>query len=117
MNKKKRRKLKRDYNNDKFALALIDAGYILDIYRHEDGYDFTITGNKVYGFYRVYNDGSTKLSIDHKDLFDKASRCPIKIRAPKTDKETAFVLEKMRFCATDEGYKISEEWNDIATEY
>lgn len=49
--------------------------------------------------------------VDHKNCFDKWSRCPLKVPVPENDKQMEFLLKELAFWGTDEGYKISNEYD------
>lgn len=61
-------------------------------------------GNSYY-----YIDG--RISIDREDCFDKWSKCPICLPFPKDEKELQFLLDKIDWLKTSEGYKASNEYD------
>jgi hypothetical protein len=51
--------------------------------------------------------------IDNKDCFDKASKCPCKIKIPTTKtglKKIDYIIKQLKFWGTNEGFKISNEY-------
>ena len=57
-----------------------------------------------------YLDG--KIAIDNSKAFDKWSRCPLYVWLPENDAEAQKILKAIKFLATEEGYKISNEYDD-----
>lgn len=60
-----------------------------------------------------------RIAIDYIDLFDKYSRCPINLIIPETDAELNYLLQKIMWLRTPEGYKTSKKYitRDWITEY
>jgi len=55
-----------------------------------------------------YIDG--KVAIDRNDCFDKWSKCPICLPFPENEKQTQFLLDKMNWLKTEEGYRASNRY-------
>jgi hypothetical protein len=51
-----------------------------------------------------------KIAIDRNDCFDKWSKCPINLPFPENDKQKQFLIDKINWLKTDEGYKASNEY-------
>jgi hypothetical protein len=66
---------------------------------------FCEPNNKSYS----YLDG--KISIDREDCFDKWSKCPINLPFPENDKQVQFLIDKINWLKTEEGYKVSNEYD------
>lgn len=56
-----------------------------------------------------YIDG--RIAIDREDCFDKWSKCPVNLPFPENEKQLQFLLDKMNWLKTDEGYKVSNEYD------
>jgi len=92
-------------------------GYYVKIVTWHGGTSANVSKNDIYGaFAREDNDECStyitgKIAIDNKKCFDKFSKCPINLPIPTNDKQRKFLLEKMKFFATKEGYKISNYYD------
>lgn len=99
----------------------------------KNGYKVTVTLGDKYRFARVkgkwitagfcepnngesysYIDG--KICFDNVKCFDKWSKCPYSFPIPKTGKQFDYVLSKMQYLASSDGYKKSNEY-DLKCEY
>jgi len=49
--------------------------------------------------------------IDNKNCFDKWSKCPLWIPIPETKQELDFLIERLKFWGSEEGFKASDEYN------
>ena len=56
-----------------------------------------------------YIDG--KICFDNVKCFDKWSKCPYSFPIPKTEKQFEYVLSKMQYSASSDGYKKSNEYD------
>jgi hypothetical protein len=76
---------------------------------------YKITGNDIYGyivlsgFYRE-NRQSPYIYVDHKDCFDKESKCPLSMRLPLDDQELDYLAERLRFWGSKKGFEISNNF-------
>ena len=94
----------------------------------KNGYTVTVSLEKKYRFARVkgkwiiagfcepnngesyqYIDG--KICFDNVKCFDKWSKCPYSFPIPKTEKQFEYVLSKMQYLASSDGYKKSNEYD------
>ena len=56
-----------------------------------------------------YIDG--RIAFDHEKCFDKWSKCPYSLELPKTEREYAYMLDRMAYMQTEEGFKKSNEFD------
>jgi len=95
--------------------------------KHEKrfGYHFLRIENKgIYGGACTTNEHSNrylsgKLAVDRADCFDKWSKCPINLPLPKNEKEINFIMKKLKWLQTKEGFEVSNnyEFDKWITEY
>jgi len=100
-----------DYFND-LVVNLRKRGYNIAV-DYECGYRFAkITGKSIKGgFCDTYEDSpylNGKIAFDNKDCFDKWSKCPYSLPIPQNEAELAYLLSKMEYLATKEGYEASD---------
>lgn len=107
-------------NFDELVKWFKNIGYKLDVIedKHLDYKRFAISKNMglVIGFCEPndeksysYIDG--KIAIDRNDCFDKWSKCPINLPFPENDRQLQFLLDKINWLKTEEGYKVSNEYD------
>jgi hypothetical protein len=95
-----------------------DMGYNLKVdNQYADNFLFARTENKDLriGFCEPNNGNSYaqldgKIAIDREDCFDKWSKCPIVLPFPENEKQVQFLIDKINWLKTDEGYKVSNEY-------
>lgn len=70
---------------------------------------FRLTGQGLSGYihYDAYNDREWRIFVDRKGLFDKYSKCPIQLIFPKNNKQLDYLLDKLAWLETKEGYLVS----------
>lgn len=116
-----RKQKKQEKINKLFLEKLKKEGYIIDLWYNNQ---YFIKGNRIYGFidfnipeeskcppeYRTYNWNSGMIVIDHKDCFDKTSKCPCKMFVPTTKYKINEIIEQLKFWGSDEGFKLSNEY-------
>jgi len=100
---------------------LREAGYTITLKRKKEGkhtkYLFAHIGvNNIVGGMCTKNAESYvhingKIAVDHKDCSDKWSKCPICLPLPRNEAEIKYLLEKIRFVGTDEGFKLSNDYS------
>lgn len=103
---------------DDLVKALQKSGYKVTV-KKEDGYTFAnIKGGHIYaGFCSpttskgVYTYINGKISADHKECFDKWSKCPLNLPLPENEEQMDFLLKQLIFWGSPEGYKKSNEYN------
>lgn len=61
----------------------------------------------------VWRTGKPMVAIDRKDCFDKICWCPILISLPTTEKDIYVLNKKIEFLKTDEGYKLSKNFESV----
>lgn len=97
----------------------------------EKGYKVVIKNHKLYKFAKIdgknitggfcskhdenninssYSYINGKISIDHKDCFDKWSKCPLVLEIPSNKGQMNYLLKQLEFWGSDEGYKISNQY-------
>ena len=74
---------------------------------------FIITGYGVQGYIDNPYDNPEDfyLFVDCKRLFDKYSKCPIQVKLPLTGEQFVYVLSKMQWLNTEEGYNASKTYS------
>lgn len=107
---------------DNFVKNLRKNGYTI-ILNSEDNYRYAkIKGKRITGGFCEPNNGDSysyidgKVCFDNVKCFDKWSRCPYSFPIPKTEKQFEYVLSKMKYLASTDGYKRSNEY-DLDYEY
>jgi hypothetical protein len=65
----------------------------------------------------VYPEINGKIAVDHKKAFDKWRKCPFVHPLPQSEKDIAYIIERLKFWGSDEGYEISnfyqwEKWEN-----
>lgn len=98
---------------DNFVKALRKSGYTVKV-DNKEGYLFAAVGGKWImggfadkGSINAYING--KIAFDNVKCFDKLSKCPYILPLPKNEAQFNYVLEKMQYLATPDGYKRSNE--------
>lgn len=92
-------------------------GYTVNVSTTEEGYKFAfISGNGIHGGFCKPNKYSYtaingRVAFEHVDCFDKWSKCPYSFPFPKNDSEFNYLLSKMKYLGTDEGFKKSDEFD------
>lgn len=81
----------------------------------EKGCFARISGKNVFGgFHRtsdeVYPYINNKIAFDHLGCFDKWSKCPFCFPIPANDEQRNYVLEKLEFVGTQEGFDMSNSY-------
>ena len=112
--------------NQLFLQTLKNEGYFIEQWENEPTY--TITGKRIYGFisfkkpeeqlskeelkYLNYypNWSNGMIVIDHKNCFNKASRCPCKLYLPTTKEKINYIIEQLKYWGSDEGFKLSNNY-------
>jgi hypothetical protein len=108
-----------------FIEALKANHYVIELTRRP-GYDFyQIKGLCIMGGFctpvvnkeMVYPEINGKIAVDHKKAFDKWRKCPFVHPLPQSEKDIKWIIERMKFWGTDEGYEISntyqwEKWDN-----
>lgn len=54
-----------------------------------------------------------KISADNIIAFDRWSRCPLTLPLPENECEIKFIIEKLEFISSPEGYEFSLDFNQI----
>lgn len=54
---------------------------------------------------------SGRIAAEHADAFDKMTRMPMSLPLPQTEAQLEYVIERLAFWASNEGYKISNEYD------
>jgi hypothetical protein len=76
----------------------------------------SIEGKEIRGGFAEPNDLETyayidgKVCFDNKKCFDKWSKCPYSFPIPATEQAFEYLLSKMEYLASPEGYKKSNEF-------
>lgn len=104
------------------AEALRNAGYNVKI-TTGPVYDFAyVTGMNIEGGFCTpsygdndppywYIDG--RFAADNSDCFDKWSKCPLIVTLPEDEQGIAYILEHLRYLATEEGRQWSASYGYI----
>lgn len=92
---------------------LFKMGY--DIITIEKGKILKIEGEGIKGYIVLSNFSREEwdfpyIYVDHKDCFDKESKCPLRLPLPVTRKQLEYLAERLRFWGSPEGFKISDEF-------
>lgn len=119
-----------DKLNEKYEVfknALIKAGFKVEFKKQENHIAYYIDGKGVNGCYctyihdncEIHNSINGALSADNEKCFDKWSKCPICMLAvPITDREINYVIEKLLFLGSNEGFKLSNNYEmDYISDY
>lgn len=125
--KKKLKELQKENDNksfDNLVNALINEGYIVTI-SLESKYRFaSIKGKNIIGGFCEPNSGDSyryidgKVSFDNEKCFDKWSKCPYSLPIPKTEKEFQYLLSKIEYMSSVEGFNKSNNYDlEIETNY
>lgn len=103
----------------KLVKRLVFEGYNLVIVRTGDSYLSALSPKETEKNLRLgfctpseecYTYISGKIAADHKDCFDKWSKCPLILPFPETEEQMKFLLTKLEFWASDEGYTLSNSY-------
>ena len=95
---------------------LLKDGYITSLENKNTYYYLKITGQDIFGGACTSSDDSIntylkgKISVDRKDCFDKYSKCPISLPLPQNKEQMDFIIDKLKWLRSDEGYKSSDEY-------
>lgn len=54
---------------------------------------------------------SGRIAADHEDVFDKMTRMPMSLPLPKTQEQLDYVLKRLAFWSSNDGCKISREYD------
>ena len=99
-------------------------GYAIELAEKNEWYFWEVAGNNIVGGFATTHDDlyqaiSGQISLDHKDCFDKWSKCPIILPIPTNEKQLDFLIEQMKYFGSDEGYDVSNEydWEEYITNY
>ena len=102
---------KNSFNN--LVKTLRKHGYKIHV-SYEDGYKFAkIRGKSIFGGFATLNNGLTyqyidgRICFDHVDCFDKYAKCPYSFPIPENKSQMEYVLEKLKYLATAEGFEKS----------
>jgi len=100
----------------KLVKQLVLAGYTVNIENCTDYLCATnVGGNIQFNFCTPYNecypDTSGKIAADHRDCFDKWSRCPLVLPFPKNEAQIKFLLHQLELWATKKGYTLSNKYH------
>lgn len=84
----------------------------------EDKYRFAnINGKNIIGGFCEPNNGESycyidgKICFDNENCYDKWSKCPYSYPIPKTDEQLKYILSKMEYLASPEGYEKSNAYD------
>jgi hypothetical protein len=110
-NQKKQKKIEK-----LFFERLKKEGYIIEQFENTPK-QYAIKGNCIYGFINTNINSTTfwtdgMIVIDHKNCFQKTSRCPCCIYIPQTEEKIEYIIQQLKFWGTDEGFKISNEYEE-----
>jgi hypothetical protein len=107
---------------DNLVKNLQENGYEVSISKED--YEFAlVTGKGILGGFCKPNVGASytyidgKICFDNVDCFDKWSKCPYSFPIPQNKEQFEYILEKMEYLNTPEGfeesdsYKIKYEWD------
>ena len=108
---------------DNLVKNLRKNGYKVTVTLVEDKYRFArVKGKWITAGFCEPNNGESysyidgKICFDNVKCFDKWSKCPYSFPIPKTEKQFEYVLSKMQYLASSEGYRKSNEY-DLDCEY
>lgn len=102
-------------NFDETVKLFERLGYRVELSKHPYLFAIVKDSNLRIGFCEPngksysYIDG--KIAIDREDCFDKWSKCPIDLSFPKNGKQIQFLIDKINWLKTDEGYKASNGYD------
>ena len=73
----------------------------------------------VIGFAGKLTWGSFDICMDRCDCFDKPSKCPVRLKMPKNEKQMKFFFDQAEWLMSPSGYKISNgyDFDNFITEY
>jgi hypothetical protein len=60
---------------------------------------------------QTYKDIDMRFAFDNVKCFDKWSKCPFSLPLPLNQKELNYILKKLKFLATNKGYKLSNSYD------
>ena len=60
---------------------------------------------------KIDHDAQLMIAFDRIGLWDKLSKCPIRVGVPKNEKEMNELIKKVKWLKTKNGYKASEEYD------
>lgn len=69
---------------------------------------FLLTGNSLVGQIDLYYYNA--IYVDHKELYDKPRKCPIFLPIPTTQQQVDFLISKLQWLMTEEGYSASDKY-------
>lgn len=76
-----------------------------------------VSGKWIIGAFCDFSNGQAYKSIDLRfafdnlKCFDKWSKCPFSLPLPINQKQLNYILKKLKFLATNKGYKLSNSYN------
>ena len=102
---------------DNLVKKLRKNGYKVNVSLIDDGYRFAkVKGKWITAGFCEPNNGKSysysdgKICFDNVKCFDKWSKYPYSFPIPKTENQFEYILSKMRYLASPEGYKNSNEY-------
>lgn len=102
---------------DNLVKKLRKNGYKVNVSLVDAGYRFAkVKGKWIIAGFCEPNNGKSysyidgKICFDNVKCFDKWSKCPYSFPIPKTENQFEYILSKMRYLASPEGYKKSNEY-------
>ena len=92
-------------------------GYTVTVEHEEECYRFAIVdGKQIHGGFCEPNNGESytyidgRIAFDNSDCFVKWNKCPYSFPIPKTVDEFNYILSKMQYLSTEEGYNKSDNY-------
>ena len=104
---------------DNLVANLTKSGYSVEVTKSDDYRFAMVTGKHIKGgFCDEYNDNvyiDGKICFDNSGCFDKYYNCPYSLPIPQNEAELSYLLSKMAYLGTKEGYEASNNY-EIAFE-
>lgn len=108
-------------NIQKLLQRLENEGYLVIRKESTELYDFYIIKSKNIkgGFCTKHDENNLNASyenlngnivVDHVECFDKWSKCPMTLSIPQNDFELDYLIERLIFWGSEDGYKVSNEY-------
>jgi len=107
---------------DNLVKNLRANGYTIYVNLEEPGYRLArVIGKSIFGKFSEPNNGDSpridnRFCFDNIECFDKLSKCPYSFPIPQTEAQFQYILEKMKYLATPDGYDKSNAYELPAEE-
>lgn len=105
---------------NKLVNALKSAGYEVEVKKHEIYKCASLSGNGIRGVFGTAHEENhlysnyyinDKIVADNDSCFDKPRNCALQYYIPEKDEDINFLLERLKYWGSSEGYELSNDFN------